>query len=137
MRVLLLLDIGGSMDPHVQGDGGAVHGCPKAEFRHLEVFYFHNCIYEGLWRDNKPALGPSNPDLGRDPHLWRGLAGDRGRATQRCRPYEVSHPGGANEHWNPEAGEVWLRRIRAQWPYHVWINPVEERGLGLCPVDGA
>jgi uncharacterized protein len=125
VKVLLLLDIGGSMDPHVRVME-ELFTAAKAEFRHLEVFYFHNCVYEGLWRDNRRRWEHQTPtqDLirtyGAD---WRLIVvGDAAMS-----PYEVTHPGGANEHWNRETGEVWLRRIRAQWPHHVWINPVEER----------
>jgi uncharacterized protein len=101
----------------------------KAEFRHLEVFYFHNCPYEGLWRDNRRRWDAQTPTwevirtYGPD---WRVIiVGDAAMS-----PYEITHPGGANEHWNPEAGAVWLRRIFAQWPYHLWINPVAEGGWG-------
>jgi uncharacterized protein with von Willebrand factor type A (vWA) domain len=101
----------------------------RAEFRHLEVFYFHNCIYEGLWRDNRRRWDAQTPTwevirtYGPD---WRLIiVGDAAMS-----PYEITHPGGANEHWNPEAGEVWLRRIRGQWPFNLWINPVAEDAWG-------
>ena len=101
----------------------------KAEFRHLELFYFHNCVYEGLWRDNRRRWDHQTPTwdvlrtYGPD---WRLIVvGDAAMS-----PYEVTHPGGANEHWNREPGEVWLRRLRAQWPHHLWINPVEARAWG-------
>ena len=126
VKVLLLLDIGGSMDPHVKVME-ELFTAAKAEFRHLEVFYFHNCIYEGLWRDNRRRWEHQTPTwdvirtYGPD---WRVIVvGDAAMS-----PYEVTHPGGANEHWNPEAGEVWLRRICDHWPYHLWINPVAEAG---------
>lgn len=125
VKVLLLLDIGGSMDSHVRVME-ELFTAARAEFRHLEVFYFHNCIYEGLWRDNRRRWDHQTPTwdvirtYGSD---WRLIVvGDAAMS-----PYEITHPGGANEHWNPEAGAVWLRRVRAQWPHHVWINPVEER----------
>ncbi|CAN1527212.1 Carboxypeptidase T [Paracoccaceae bacterium] len=128
VKVLLLLDIGGSMDPHVKVME-ELFTAAKAEFRHLEVLYFHNCIYEGLWRDNRRRWDGQTPtwDLirtyGPD---WRLIVvGDAAMS-----PYEITHPGGANEHWNPEAGEVWLRRICAQWAYHLWINPVAEKDWG-------
>ncbi|MFM7444504.1 MAG: vWA domain-containing protein [Tabrizicola sp.] len=134
VNVLLLLDIGGSMDPHVKVME-ELFTAAKAEFRHLEVFYFHNCVYEGLWRDNRRRWEHQMPTwdvirtYGAD---WRLIVvGDAAMS-----PYEVTHPGGANEHWNREAGEVWLRRIRAQWPYHVWINPVEERAWGYARSTG-
>lgn len=126
VKVLLLLDIGGSMDPHVQVME-ELFTAARAEFRHLEVFYFHNCVYEGLWRDNRRRREAQMPTwdmlrtYGPD---WRLiLVGDAAMS-----PYEITHPGGANEHWNSEAGAVWLQRLRAQWPHHVWINPVDETG---------
>ena len=124
VKVLLLLDIGGSMDPHVRVME-ELFTAAKAEFRHLEVFYFHNCVYEGLWRDNRRRWDQQTPSwdvirtYGPD---WRLiLVGDAAMS-----PYEITHPGGASEHWNREAGEVWLQRLRAQWPHHLWINPVAE-----------
>ena len=128
VKVLLLLDSGGSMDPHVRVME-ELFTAARAEFRHLEVFYFHNCVYEGLWRDNRRRWDHQTPTwdvlrtYGPD---WRLiLVGDAAMS-----PYEVTHPGGANEHWNREAGAVWLERLRAQWPHHLWINPVEERAWG-------
>jgi uncharacterized protein len=128
VKVLLLLDIGGSMDPHVRVME-ELFTAAKAEFRHLEVFYFHNCVYEGLWRDNRRRWEHQTPTwdvirtYGPD---WRLIVvGDAAMS-----PYEITHPGGANEHWNREAGEVWLQRICGQWPYHLWINPVAEAAWG-------
>ncbi len=128
VKVLLLLDIGGSMDPHVKVME-ELFTAAKAEFRHLEVFYFHNCVYEGLWRDNRRRWDAQTPSMemirtyGPD---WRLiLVGDAAMS-----PYEITHPGGANEHWNREAGQVWLDRLRAQWPNHLWINPVAEKDWG-------
>ncbi|MBL9048050.1 MAG: VWA domain-containing protein, partial [Tabrizicola sp.] len=125
VKVLLLLDIGGSMDPHVKVME-ELFTAAKAEFRHLEVFYFHNCVYEGVWRDNRRRWDAQTPTrdiirtYGPD---WRLiLVGDAAMS-----PYEITHPGGANEHWNREAGHVWLERLRAQWPSHLWINPVAEK----------
>jgi uncharacterized protein with von Willebrand factor type A (vWA) domain len=134
VKVLLMLDIGGSMDPHVRVME-ELFTAAKAEFRHLEVFYFHNCVYEGVWRDNRRRWEHQTPtsDLirtyGTD---WRLiLVGDAAMS-----PYEVTHPGGANEHWNREAGETWLRRLRAQWPCNLWINPVAEAAWGRSRSTG-
>jgi hypothetical protein len=128
VKILLLLDIGGSMDPHVRVMK-ELFTAARAEFRHLQVFYFHNCVYEGLWRDNRRRWDAQTPTwevirtYGPD---WRLiLVGDAAMS-----PYEVTHPGGANEHWNAEAGAVWLDRLRAQWPHHLWINPVAEDAWG-------
>ncbi len=124
VKVLLLLDIGGSMDDHVRAVE-ELFSAAKSEFKHFEHYYFHNCLYEFVWRDNARRWTERLPtwDLlrsyGSD---WKCIfVGDASMS-----PYEILYPGGANEHWNEEAGEVWLRRARAQWPDHLWINPVPE-----------
>lgn len=125
VKVLLFLDVGGSMDPYVKVVE-ELFSAARSEFRHLEHFYFHNCIYEGLWRDNRrrwdaqtstwDVLRTYGPD-------WKCIfVGDASMS-----PYEILHPGGANEHWNAEAGQVWLNRLCQQWPNHLWINPTPER----------
>ncbi|MFN3936388.1 MAG: vWA domain-containing protein [Gemmobacter sp.] len=125
VKVLLFLDVGGSMDPHVRVVE-ELFSAARAEFRHLEHYYFHNCLYEGVWRDNRrrwEAQTPTAEVLRTYGHDWKCIfVGD---ATMS--PYEILHPGGANEHWNPEAGHVWLARAREQWPDNLWINPVPER----------
>ena len=121
VKVLLFLDVGGSMDPHVRLVE-ELFSAAKAEFKHLKFFYFHNCPYEALWRDNRrrsdaktqtvDILHTFGPD-------YRAIfVGDAAMA-----PYELTHPGGANEHWNPESGETWLRRLLDAWPHAIWINP--------------
>ncbi|HKL45427.1 MAG TPA: VWA domain-containing protein [Roseovarius sp.] len=128
IKVLLFLDVGGSMDPHIKVVE-ELFSAARAEFKHLEYYYFHNCLYEGVWRDNNRRWDAQTP-------TWDVLhtygsdykcifVGDASMS-----PYEVAYPGGANEHWNPEAGQVWLERARAQWPAHVWINPIPERQWG-------
>ena len=124
VKVLLLLDIGGSMDDHVRAVED-LFSAARAEFKHLEHFYFHNCLYEFVWRDNARRWTERLPtwDLlrsyGSD---WKCIfVGDAAMS-----PYEIIWPGGANEHWNEEAGEVWLKRARAQWPDHLWINPTPQ-----------
>ncbi len=128
VKVLLFLDVGGSMDPHVKVVE-ELFSAARAEFRHLEHFYFHNCLYEGVWRDNRRRWDAQTPTA----ELLRTYGSDWkcifvGDASMS--PYEIAHPGGANEHWNPEAGQVWLERARAQWPDHLWINPVPDRYWG-------
>jgi uncharacterized protein with von Willebrand factor type A (vWA) domain len=125
VKVLLFLDVGGSMDPHIKLVE-ELFSAARSEFRHLEHFYFHNCIYEGLWRDNRRRWDAQTPTwdvlrtYGPD---WKCIfVGDASMS-----PYEVLHPGGTNEHWNPESGQVWLQRLAAQWPAHLWINPTPER----------
>jgi uncharacterized protein len=128
VKVLLFLDVGGSMDPHIRVME-ELFSAARAEFRHLQAFYFHNCLYEGVWRDNTRRWDAQTATM----DVLRTYGSD-----YRCifvgdaamSPYEIMHPGGANEHWNPEAGQVWLRRACAQWPHHVWINPVSEGNWG-------
>ena len=125
VKVLLFLDVGGSMDAHIRMTE-ELFSAARAEFRHLEFFYFHNCLYEGVWKDNRRRHAERIPTwdlLHRYNGDWRAVfVGD---ATMS--PYEVSVPGGSVEHWNEEAGEVWLRRAREQWGRCVWLNPTPER----------
>jgi len=125
VKVLLFLDVGGSMDPHVRVVE-ELFSAARAEFKHLEHFYFHNCLYEGVWRDNRRRWDAQTPTW----ELLRTYGADYkcifvGDASMS--PYEIAHPGGANEHWNAEAGQVWLTRARGQWPASVWLNPLPER----------
>jgi len=124
VKVLLFLDIGGSMDPHVTVME-ELFSAARAEFRTLQVFYFHNCLYEGVWRDNSRRWTDQTPtaEILRTygPDYRCILVGDAAMS-----PYEILHPGGASEHWNAEAGQVWLSRACARWPHHLWINPVPE-----------
>ena len=124
VKVLLFLDVGGSMDPYIKVME-ELFSAARAEFRHLKPFYFHNCLYDGVWRDNARRWDAQTPVM----EVLRTYGADYkcifvGDATMS--PYEILHPGGASEHWNPEAGEVWLRRACQQWPDHLWINPVPE-----------
>jgi uncharacterized protein with von Willebrand factor type A (vWA) domain len=134
VKVLLLLDVGGSMDDHVE-TVEQLFSAARAEFAHLEHFYFHNCIYEGLWRENRrrhDAVTPTPDVLRTYGPDWRCvLVGDASMS-----PYEIIQPGGSVEHWNAEAGQVWLGRIAAHWPAHAWINPVPEQHWRLTPSIG-
>ncbi len=123
VRVLLFLDVGGSMDPHVKVVE-ELFSAARSEFRHLEYFYFHNCLYEGVWRDNRRRLEAQVPT----DEILRTYGPDYrvifvGDASMS--PYEIAAPGGANEHWNAESGESWLRRLLGVWPRAVWINPLD------------
>ena len=125
VKVLLFLDAGGSMDPYVRVME-ELFSAARSEFRQLKVFYFHNCLYEGIWTDNRRRWDAQTPTW----DLLRSYGSDYrclfvGDASMS--PYELLHPGGANEHWNAETGQVWLERARAQWPHSVWINPVPEK----------
>ncbi|MEO1363236.1 MAG: VWA domain-containing protein, partial [Pseudomonadota bacterium] len=125
VKVLLFLDVGGSMDPHIKVVE-ELFSAAKSEFKHLEYFYFHNCLYEGVWRDNRRRWDAQTPTH----EILRTYGPDYkcifvGDASMS--PYEVAYPGGANEHWNQEAGQVWLHRARDQWASNLWINPVPEK----------
>ena len=128
VKVLLFLDIGGSMDGHVQVME-ELFTAARAEFKHLRSYYFHNCLYEGVWRDNARRWDVQTPTI----DLLRQFGNDHraifvGDAAMS--PYEITHPGGANEHWNRESGQVWLDRACTQWPRHLWINPTPESHWG-------
>ena len=125
VKVLLFLDVGGSMDPHIKVVE-ELFSAARTEFKHLEYYYFHNCLYEGVWRDNRRRWDAQTPT----DEILRTYGTDYkcifvGDASMS--PYEIAYPGGANEHWNAEAGQVWLQRARDHWPQHLWINPVPEK----------
>lgn len=125
VKVLLLLDIGGSMDDHVRVVE-ELFSAARSEFKHLEHYYFHNCLYEGLWKSNRRRRSEQTPTA----EVLRTFPPDTrvvvvGDASMS--PYEISHPGGAVEHWNQEAGAVWLQRLARAFPRLAWINPLPER----------
>ncbi len=120
VKVLLFLDVGGSMDDHVRVCE-EMFSAARSEFRHLEHFYFHNVPYERVWKDNRrrAAAIPTLEVLRTYGHDYRViLVGD---ATMS--PYEILQPGGSVEHWNGEAGAVWVQRLCAAFPRLVWLNP--------------
>ncbi len=124
VKVLLFLDVGGSMDPHVKVVE-ELFSAARAEFKHLEYFYFHNCLYEGVWRDNARRWNDqtSTHEVMRTygPDYKCIFVGDASMS-----PYEIAYAGGANEHWNAEPGQLWLERARDQWNSNLWINPTPE-----------
>jgi uncharacterized protein with von Willebrand factor type A (vWA) domain len=126
IKVLLLLDVGGSMDDHVK-TCEELFSAARSEFKHLEHFYFHNCPYESLWRDNRRRFNQTIGTMevmrtyGTDWKLI--LVGD---ATMS--PYEITYPGGSVEHSNAEPGNVWLARLTKAYPKFVWINPQPQGG---------
>jgi len=126
VKLLLFLDVGGSMDGHIR-IVEELFSAARAEFKHMEYFYFHNCLYEGVWKDNQRRYGEQMPTWDVLRTYGSGykciFVGDAAMS-----PYEVAYPGGAVEHWNPEAGETWLRRAADQWPSTVWLNPVPQKG---------
>jgi uncharacterized protein with von Willebrand factor type A (vWA) domain len=121
VKVLLFLDIGGSMDDHIRACE-ELFSAASSEFKHLEYFYFHNCVYEGLWKDNKRRHNeriPTMDVLHKYPSDYKLiLVGD---ATMS--PYEIHYPGGSVEHWNDEAGAVWMQRLLDTYPKAIWLNP--------------
>ena len=126
VKVLLLLDAGGSMDDHVRVCE-ALFAAARTEFKHLEHYYFHNCPYERLWRDNRRRhdLATSTVEVIRTyPSDWKLIfVGDAAMARS-----EILSPGGSVEHWNEEPGAVWLERLLRQFPHAVWLNPLNEAG---------
>ncbi|MBI1207188.1 MAG: VWA domain-containing protein [Azospirillum sp.] len=122
VKVLLFLDVGGSMDDHVRLCQ-ELFSAARTEFKHLEYFYFHNCVYESVWRDNRRREQriPTAEVLNTYAADYRlVLVGDAAMS-----PYEIVHPGGSVEHWNPEPGQVWLQRLLLAYPRAVWLNPAE------------
>ena len=122
IKLLLLFDVGGSMDPHITLCE-ELFSAARSEFKHLEFFYFHNCVYEGVWKDNRRRQSEvlSTFDLiHRYPKDWRlVLIGDASMS-----PYDIAVPGGSVEHWNEESGAVWLQRLFETFPHAAWLNPV-------------
>jgi len=124
VKVLLFLDVGGSMDPHVKVCE-ELFSAARTEFKHLEYFYFHNFIYESLWKNNVRRFNERTATL----DLMHKYAHDYkvvfvGDASMS--PYEIMQPGGSVEHWNEESGELWMRRLRETYEKCIWINPVPE-----------
>jgi uncharacterized protein with von Willebrand factor type A (vWA) domain len=131
VKVLLLLDVGGSMDDHIRVCE-ELFSAARSEFKHLEHYYFHNFLYESLWKDNRRRHAEKTPT---DQVLRTFNADYRvvivGDATMS--PYEILQPGGSVEHWNPEAGAVWMQRIAAHFPRLVWLNPEPEDRWSYTP----
>ncbi|MCO5057971.1 MAG: VWA domain-containing protein [Rhizobiaceae bacterium] len=125
VKLLMFFDVGGSMDDHIR-TVEELFSAARAEFRQLEYFYFHNCLYEGVWKDNRrrhSEVIPTFDVLHKYGHDYKVIfVGDASMS-----PYEIAYAGGSVEHWNPEPGIVWLQRVIGQWPNAVWINPVREK----------
>ena len=121
VKVLLFFDVGGSMDDHVQ-ICEQLFSAARTEFKHLEYFYFHNFLYERVWKDNRRRTTERMATwdvLHKYPHDYKVIF--IGDATMS--PYEIAYPGGSVEHSNPEAGAVWIRRVFDIYKDAVWINP--------------
>ena len=125
VKLLLFLDVGGSIDPWVKLCE-ELFSAATSEFKNLEFFYFHNCPYEGVWKDNNRRFTERTPmwdvlhKFGHDYKLV--FVGDASMS-----PYEITHPGGSVEHFNEESGAVWLHRLTNTYPAAVWLNPVPEQ----------
>ena len=124
VKLLMFFDVGGSMDDHIR-TVEELFSAVRAEFKHMEYFYFHNCLYEGVWKDNRRRRAEVTPTMdvlhkyGSDYKVI--FVGDASMS-----PYEIREVGGSVEHWNAEPGWVWLRRAQQQWPHSIWLNPVQE-----------
>ncbi|HKG81590.1 MAG TPA: VWA domain-containing protein [Beijerinckiaceae bacterium] len=125
VKVLLFLDVGGSMDWHVE-QAEELFSAARAEFKHFEHFYFHNCLYERVWKENRRRWDETTPTLDvirTYPSDYRVVfVGDASMS-----PYEIVMPGGSVEHWNDEAGQVWVERLLAHFHKAVWLNPVPQK----------
>ncbi|BAT59707.1 VWA domain containing CoxE-like protein [Variibacter gotjawalensis] len=124
VKVLLFFDIGGSMDWHIK-QTEELFSATRTEFKHMEHFYFHNCLYEKVWKENRRRFTDTTATwdvlhkFGHDYKLV--FVGDASMS-----PYEITSPGGSVEHFNEEAGSVWMERILKTYPHAVWLNPVPE-----------
>ncbi|HRP11319.1 MAG TPA: VWA domain-containing protein, partial [Terricaulis sp.] len=134
VKVLLFLDIGGSMDSHIKLCE-ELFSAARTEFKSLEFFYFHNCLYESVWKDNRRRHDEKTNTwdvLHKYPGDYRVVfVGD---ATMS--PYEITYPGGSVEHWNEEAGGVWLQRVAQIYERLVWLNPTPQAHWGHTPSIG-
>src|SRR5205814_10370427 len=130
----LFLDVGGSMDDHVRVCEELFWGA-RGEFKHLEYFYFHNCLYDTVWEDSR-RRHVEQIDVMEILRTYDAghkvvLVGDASMSR-----YEVEKEGGSVERWNDEAGEVWLRRLVDAYPGAVWLNPVPDEYWGGAPSNG-
>jgi len=134
VKVLMFFDVGGSMDWHVQ-TAEELFSAARSEFKHLEYYYFHNCLYESVWRDNSRRWSETIPTwqvLNTYPADYKVIfVGDASMS-----PYEITHIGGAVEHMNDEAGAAWLQRVADVYAHCVWLNPVPETHWGYTPSIG-
>lgn len=128
VKVLLFLDVGGTMDDHIRVVE-ELFSAARTEFKNLEYFYFHNCVYESVWKDNRRRSRERIPTVDlmrRYGHDYKAIfVGDAAMS-----PYELEQPGGSVEHWNDESGRVWLERLLRTWPRAAWLNPALEQHWG-------
>jgi uncharacterized protein with von Willebrand factor type A (vWA) domain len=128
VKLLLFLDVGGSMEDHVRVCE-ELFSAARGEFKHLVHFYFHNCLYDSVWKDSRRRHVEQIPTLEilrtYDPAHKVVLVGDASMS-----PYEIDREGGSVERWNDESGETWMRRLLDFYPKAVWLNPVPEKYWG-------
>jgi len=124
VKVLIFFDVGGSMDWHIKLTE-ELFSAARTEFKHMEHFYFHNCLYERVWKENRRRFDQPTPTwdvLHTYPHDYKVIfVGDAAMS-----PYEIVMPGGSVEHVNPEPGQTWIERVTRTYPACVWLNPVAE-----------
>jgi uncharacterized protein with von Willebrand factor type A (vWA) domain len=134
VKVLIFFDIGGSMDAYIKLCE-ELFSAAKTEFKHMEFFYFHNCLYESVWKDNRRRHNEKTATwdvLHKFPHDYKVIfVGD---ATMS--PYEITYPGGSVEHWNEEAGALWIDRVAQVYEHVVWLNPVQAKHWEYTPSIG-
>jgi hypothetical protein len=134
ISVLLFLDVGGSMDSHIK-ICEELFSAARTEFKNMEFYYFHNCLYESVWKDNRRRHAEKINTwdiLHKFPHDYKVIfVGD---ATMS--PYEITYPGGSVEHWNEEAGAIWMDRVAQIYDHIVWLNPTAERHWDYTPSIG-
>jgi uncharacterized protein len=125
VKVLLFFDVGGSMDWHIKATE-ELFSAARSEFKHMEHFYFHNCLYEKVWKENRRRFDDTTPTwdvLHTYPHDYKVIfVGDAAMS-----PYEIMAPGGSVEHFNEETGAAWIERVARTYPACVWLNPVAEK----------
>ena len=134
IKVLIFFDVGGSMDPHVK-HCEELFSAARTEFKHMEYFYFHNCLYDFVWRENRRRWTDKIPTwevLHTYPHDYKVIfVGDASMS-----PYEISVPGGSVEYFNEEPGAIWLQRVFETYPSAVWLNPTPEKSWDYSPSIG-
>ena len=134
IKLLMFFDIGGSMDDHIK-EVEELFSAARSEFKHLEYFYFHNCLYEGVWKDNARRYTDKTPTwqvLNTYPHDYKVIfVGDASMS-----PYEITVPGGSVEHMNEEPGALWVKRVSDIYRHCVWLNPLPEHHWDWTPSIG-
>ncbi len=132
IKVLIFFDVGGSMDPHIKMCE-ELFSAARMEFKHMEYFYFHNCLYESVWKNNRrrhsEQLDVWSDVLHRFPSDYKVIFVGDGSMS----PYELTYPGGSVEHWNEEAGALWLERVISVYPSAIWLNPIPAENWEFMP----